>query len=168
MTPEPTNDIPVLLVEDNELDVEITRRVIARSGVRVRLSVARDGQEALDVMTGAAQSQSTHRPTAAAPKLVLLDLRLPMVDGIDVLRTMKSDPRLCMIPVVVLTGAISERPMRQCLEGGASMYLVKPITAEEAIGVVETIEKYWEAVGRMLRGAAWSRSSGEDEEEAER
>jgi CheY-like chemotaxis protein len=163
MTLEPANEMPVLLVEDNELDVEITRRVIARSGARVQLSVARDGQEALDVMTGDARS-NVHRPTPVQPKAVLLDLRLPMVDGIDVLRKIKGDPKLCMIPVVVLTGAISERPMRQCLEGGASMYLVKPITADEALTVVETIEKYWEAVGRMLRGAGWKPADGEGEE----
>jgi CheY-like chemotaxis protein len=163
MTLEAANDMPVLLVEDNELDVEITRRVIARSGVRVQLSVARDGQEALDLMTGDARSNA-YRSTLVQPKAVLLDLRLPMVDGIDVLRKIKSDPKLCMIPVVVLTGAISERPMRQCLEGGASMYLVKPITADEALTVVETIEKYWEAVGRMLRGAGWNRTDGEQEE----
>lgn len=163
MSPEPTNDMAVLLVEDNELDVEITKRVLTRSGVRVQLSVARDGQEALDLMTGATQSKNAHRAAIIQPKLVLLDLRLPMVDGVDVLRRMKSDPKLCMIPVVVLTGAISERPMRQCLEGGASMYIVKPMTSEEALTVVETIERYWEAVARMLRGAAWKDAAARDE-----
>lgn len=135
--------LPVLLVEDNEIDIEITRRVIARSPVPVELTVARDGAEALALLFG-------ERP-AALPRLVLLDLRLPLFDGREVLRRIKNHPDLSPVPVAVLTGAADERPLQECLSLGSNMYFVKPISVADVITVVTTVHRYWDLVEALQR-----------------
>jgi two-component system response regulator len=135
-------------VEDNEVDVEITERIFARSGVSVSLRVARDGKEALDLLLSGRGGQTRPAPEEL-PALILLDLRLPTIDGIDVLRRLKADPELCAIPVAVLTGAAGERPMLESMALGGNMYFVKPISAIEASTLIPAVRKYWDVMERL-------------------
>ena len=142
--------IPVLLVEDNEIDVEITRRLLTSIGVPIRLYIARDGEEALSLLLEP-KTADIAAQQAALPKLILLDLRLPTMDGLDLLRRIKRDSNLCPIPVAMLTGVTGDRPMLQCMEAGANMYFTKPMTAGDIIGVVETVQKYWVVMEGLRR-----------------
>ncbi|MDZ4278184.1 MAG: response regulator [Dehalococcoidia bacterium] len=139
----PAKALQVLLVEDNDLDVEIAKRVFAKSGVAVYLHIARDGQEALDFLW---QRRNEEEQPGPLPDLALLDLNLPMVDGIQILRRMKSDPRLSAIPVVVLTGESSERPLRECMELGTNLYLMKPMAISDVLNVFVGVQRYWTAL----------------------
>lgn len=140
-----TQPLPILLIEDNELDVEITSRIFARSGASVSLRVARDGKEALDVLR---HGRSGDTP-AELPALVLLDLHLPVIHGTDVLRRLKADPMLCAIPVAVLTGAVGERPMLESVALGGNMYFVKPISAKEAATLIPMVRQYWDVMEHL-------------------
>ncbi len=142
-----SSPLPILLVEDNEIDIEITERIFARSGASVRLRVVRDGDEALEVLlTG----RSTNAPsTDELPRLVMLDLRLPRVEGREVLRRIKEDPDISAIPVAILSGASGERPLLECMALGANMYYVKPISANDAGKLVAAVEKYWGIITRL-------------------
>jgi len=148
MDSQPQGGIPILLVEDNEIDVEITRRVLAKAGAAVIVDVARDGSEALDLLF----SHREEPPEAGdrrLPKLVLLDLRLPSVGGLEVLRRIKNDPVLCTIPVAVLTGSVGERPMLESIEQGGNMYFVKPMTVKDVENLLPAVEQYWAVIERL-------------------
>jgi len=128
--------VSVLLVEDNEIDVEVTKRVLAQAGIAVTLQVARDGADAIDaLLLGRERSQ--------LPRLVLLDLGLPGIDGPEVLRRIKGNAELCAIPVAVLTGQGGSRAMMECMALGGNMYFVKPITPPEAARILRAVEQYW-------------------------
>ncbi len=142
--------VPVLLVEDNEIDAEIVRRVFDRSEVAVRLQVARDGEEALDVL----YRRPGRGDAEPAPRLVLLDLRLPGLDGRDVLRRMKSDPELCAIPVAVLTGMTGDRSMLECFRLGGNMFFVKPMSGADAAHIVRVAQQYWSLMENLMRKAS--------------
>lgn len=142
-----TNALAVLLVEDNEVDAEITRRVMAQSGIEFDVQVARDGEEALELL---------RQPPR--PELILLDLRLPGVDGWEVLRRVKNDAHLCVIPVAVLTGVINNNWMMACLELGGNMYFVKPLTKHDVSALLPAIRKYWEIMGELQRRAPRSKN----------
>jgi len=144
--------IPILLVEDNEIDVEITKRILDKSGLPIRLLVARDGEEALNLLFGG-KPGADRAIRAALPKLILLDLRLPAMDGIDIVRRIKKDPDLCPIPVVMLTGVTGDRSMLECIEAGANMYFIKPMTTGDAVGIIKTVERYWVIIEGLLRKA---------------
>jgi len=146
--------IPVLLVEDNEIDVEITRRVLATSGLNVRLAVARDGNEALDVLFGETGRGSPAWEDTQLPRLIVLDLGLPGIDGREVLRRIKNDSSLCPIPVAVLTGATEAGPMLECMHIGGNMYFVKPMTVADALNVISAVQKYWALIEHLQRRKA--------------
>lgn len=135
--------VPVLLVEDNEIDIEITRRVVSRSPTPIELTIAHDGAEALAILFG-------ERP-ARLPRLVLLDLRLPAVDGQEVLRRLKNDPELSTVPVAVLTGASEDRTFLECVRLGSNMYFVKPISVEDVTNLVVAVRRYWELMESLRR-----------------
>ena len=145
--------IPVLLVEDNEIDVEITRRVLATSGLNVRLLVARDGKEALDVLFGETGRGSPASEDTQPPRLIVLDLGLPGIDGREVLRRIKNDAILCPIPVAVLTGSTDKGSMLECMAMGGNMYFVKPMTVADVVNVVTAVQKYWALVAHLQRKA---------------
>ena len=133
--------IEVLLVEDNPTDAELTLRALRGKGLRNEFVVARDGQEALDFLF--AQGEHAGRDMRNGPKLVLLDLRLPKVDGIEVLRKIKSDERTKMIPVVVLTSSRQEPDIEKCYQLGANSYIVKPVDFDKLVEAVSALGVYW-------------------------
>jgi two-component system response regulator len=133
--------VEVLLVEDNPTDVELTLRALKGKGIRNEFVVARDGAEALDYLfaTGA----NANRDMRNTPPLVLLDLRLPKVDGIEVLYRIKSDERTKQIPVVVLTSSREEPDIAKCYELGVNSYVVKPVDFDKFADIVSELGLYW-------------------------
>jgi len=133
--------VEILLVEDNPTDAELALRALRGKGLRNNFVVVRDGQEALDFLF--AEGEYTNRNVSDAPQLVLLDLRLPKIDGIEVLRRVKSDPRTKVIPVVVLTSSRQEPDIGRCYEVGANSYIVKPVDFEKLAHAVSEVGLYW-------------------------
>ncbi|MER7275212.1 response regulator [Dactylosporangium sp. NPDC000244] len=124
----------VLLVEDNPDDLELALLALDRGSFTTAVDVARDGAEALDYLF-------TRRPEP--PQVVLLDIKLPLVDGIDVLRQIKAEPRTRHIPVVMLTSSAQDRDLRACYELGANSYIVKPVDMEQFMAAMNNIGAYW-------------------------
>jgi len=133
---------PILLVEDNPLDVDLTRRAFARRKLVNPLQVARDGEEALAYL---ARWEAGELP----PLLILLDLKLPRVDGLEVLRQIKAHPRFACLPVVVLTTSAEDSDVASAYQLGVNSYIVKPVDFEKFMEVAEQIEIYWCALNRL-------------------
>ncbi len=127
---------PILLVEDNPLDVDLTRRAFTRRKVLNQFIVARDGEEALDYILG-------WKVPDPFPVLVLLDLKLPKIDGLEVLQNLKSHPQLGKVPVVVLTTSAEDRDIETAYRLGANSYIIKPVNFEKFMEVAREIEIYW-------------------------
>ncbi len=134
-----TGDVDILLVEDNPNDAELTQRAFRKSDLDVRLTIVRDGAEALDYLFGG-------KPR---PKVVLLDLKLPKIDGIDVLRRIRAGERTRTIPVVVLTSSQEERDIVECYELGANSYVVKPVDFDRFYRTVSDIGAYWLVLNKL-------------------
>lgn len=131
----------ILLVEDSRMDVELTLDAFHEVRLGNRIHVVRDGQEALDYLFG--RGRYADRKSHPLPDLVLLDLKLPKVDGHDVLRQLKQTPRLRRIPVVVLTSSEAEGDRALSYDVGANSYLVKPVSFDGFLDVVQKIGDYW-------------------------
>ncbi len=131
----------ILLVEDHPDDLELTRRALAEQDIGNELVVARDGVEALDYLFGRGAWQG--RDTSVQPQVVLLDLKLPRVDGFEVLRAMRSDPRTRLVPVIVLTSSREERDMVESYGNGANSYVRKPVDFSEFREAVRSLGMYW-------------------------
>jgi CheY-like chemotaxis protein len=144
----------ILLVEDNDDDVAIAQRALAKSGMPSHLRVAKDGQEALDVLLRRGPSADAGDETTRLPDVILLDLGLPVVSGLDVLRRVKANPALRHIPVVVLTGSADEELLRLCMELGTNMYLVKPMALADAMNIVVGMQRRSLALDQLNQGAA--------------
>ncbi|MEN3974133.1 response regulator [Emcibacter sp. SYSU 3D8] len=136
--------IQVLLVEDNEADVELTRETFLSSRLNVELSVAQDGVEAIDMLTG---RTSTRRHVL--PDLILLDLNLPKIDGRQVLSKIKHDRDLKQIPVVVLTSSDAESDVVTSYQLGANCFITKPDDFRKYQDVVQALEGFWFAVATL-------------------
>ena len=134
-----TGDVDILLVEDNPNDAELTQRAFRKSDLDVRLTIVRDGAEALDYLFGG-------KPR---PKVVLLDLKLPKIDGIDVLRRIRAGERTRTIPVVILTSSQEERDIVECYELGANSYVVKPVDFDRFYRTVSDIGAYWLVLNKL-------------------
>src|SRR6516162_3048149 len=126
-------EIDILLVEDNPNDAELTLRALRKSDIGARLAIARDGAEALEYLLS----------TRPKPKVVFLDLKLPKIDGIEVLRSVRSDERTRSIPVVVLTSSQEERDISECYKLGVNSYVVKPVEFERFYKAVGDLATYW-------------------------
>lgn len=133
--------VEILLVEDSDTDLELTLRALKKANVGNQIEVARDGEEALDFLFGRGAHQG--RVASGAPKLVLLDLKLPKVDGLEVLRALKSDPNLRSIPVVVLTSSHEQRDIVESYELGVNSYIVKPVDFDGFMRAVADLGLYW-------------------------
>jgi CheY-like chemotaxis protein len=134
----------ILLVEDNRMDVELTLDAFNEAKLQNTIQVASDGQEALDYLFG--RGQYADRKAHPMPNLVLLDLKLPGVDGFEVLRQIKTTPILKRLPVVILTSSKEEGDRALSYDRGANSYLVKPVSFDGFLGVVHQIEGYWLAL----------------------
>lgn len=132
---------PILLVEDNPVDLDLTLRAFKRKHLSNPILIARDGEEALDFLP----RWETDEPL---PAVILLDLKLPKVDGLEVLRQLKEHPRFRRIPVVVLTSSAEDRDMDSAYALGVNSYIVKPVSFERFMEVAEHIELYWCVLNR--------------------
>jgi CheY-like chemotaxis protein len=131
----------ILLVEDNRMDVELTLDAFHEAKLLNTIHVASDGQVALDYLFG--RGPYADRKAFPKPNLVLLDLKLPGIDGFEVLRQIKSTPILKRLPVVILTSSKEEGDRALSYDRGANSYLVKPVSFDGFMGVVREIEGYW-------------------------
>ena len=136
----------ILLVEDSLNDAELAIHALRREHLANNIYVARDGEEALDFLfcRGPFAGRTFDRP----PKLVLLDLKLPKVDGIDVLKQLKDDPRTRAIPVVILTSSKEERDLVRSYDLGANSYIQKPVDFEQFRQTVKTVGLYWMVINQ--------------------
>jgi CheY-like chemotaxis protein len=130
--------IEILLVEDSPGDVRLTRKALKEAKVRNNLSVASDGEEAMEMLAGSGASQQIPRPD-----LILLDLNLPRKNGREVLQEIKSDPELKRIPVVVLTTSQEEQDILKSYELHANAFITKPVDLDQFIRVVVSIQDFW-------------------------
>lgn len=133
--------IDILLVEDNPDDAELTLHALRKENLANHIHVARDGEEALEFLfcNGNHAERSFERP----PKLVLLDLKLPKVDGMEVLKQLKADPRTRAIPVVILTSSKEERDLVNGYGLGANSYIQKPVDFDQFRDTVKNVGLYW-------------------------
>jgi CheY-like chemotaxis protein len=143
------NLVEILLVEDNPFDLEVTLNALARHNLSNHVAIVRDGEEVLEFLfcTGA----YADRRIENTPGVVLLDLKLPKVDGLEVLRRIKADPRTRKIPVVVLTTSRNERHIAEAYQLGVNSYVVKPIDLEQFCEVMRQVGMYWVLLNEQPR-----------------
>ena len=129
------SDVEILLVEDNPSDVELTLHAFEANHLTNSVHVARDGEEALDFLFGDGEARK--------PRVILLDLKLPKVDGLDVLRAIRANAVTRLVPVVILTSSREERDIVESYELGVNSYITKPIEFEKFLETVKTLGLYW-------------------------
>jgi two-component system, response regulator len=134
-------EVEILLVEDNPNDLELALHALQRHHLANNIHVARDGAEALAFFFGAGDSDASELNGHAG--IVLLDLKLPKVDGREVLRRLKADPRTALIPVIVLTSSKEERDVVESYRLGVNSYIVKPVDFEQFAEAVRVLGLYW-------------------------
>jgi len=134
-------ELEILLVEDNVHDAELTLRALKRRNLANKFVHLKDGAEALDFVFGT--GQYTHRDVSQHPKVILLDLKLPKVDGLEVLRAVKSDPRTKSIPVVIMTSSNEQRDVIESYKLGVNSYVVKPVDFDSFSKAVSELGCYW-------------------------
>lgn len=141
MATKPARHGPILLVEDNPDDQELTRRALLANRILNDVVIAEDGAEALDYLFGEGRWAGDERP--ARPQIVLLDLKLPKIDGLEVLRRIRADPRTALLPVIILTSSSEERDVIESYGHGANSYVRKPVEFEEFSDAVRQLGLYW-------------------------
>ena len=140
--------VDILLVEDNPNDVELTLEAFREARLANRIEVVRDGAEALEFVFGT--GRHADRADAPRPRFILLDLKLPLVDGLQVLRAIKADERTRTIPVVMMTSSHEERDMVESYQLGVNSYIVKPVDFAQFLESSRIIGMYWMLVNRPL------------------
>ena len=150
--------VEILLVEDNQDDVELTIHALRKENLANSIYVARDGEEALELLF--CNGDYDDRSFAQPPRLVLLDLKLPKVNGMEVLKRIKTDPRTCAIPVVILTSSKEERDLIAGYGLGANSYIQKPVDFEQFQKVVKSAGFYWLLVNLVPMMKAEGQSAG--------
>ncbi|NGZ03429.1 MAG: two-component system response regulator [Nitrospira sp. WS238] len=133
--------VEILLVEDSPADVELTLRALTKHNITNRVAVVHDGAEALEYLF--ATDRYAHLAQSNVPKVVLLDLKLPLVSGIEVLRRCKGDARTSQIPIVILTSSREEPDIHTCYELGVNSYIVKPVDFQQFTEAVRQVGLYW-------------------------
>jgi len=139
-------EIHILLVEDNEGDIVLTREALSTGRIKNRISVARDGEEAIDFLHKRKKFEK-----AETPDLILLDINLPKMDGIEVLTEIKSNDKLKAIPVVMLTTSSSEKDIASSYNNYANCYITKPVDLDKFLKIVTAIEDYWISIVKLPR-----------------
>ena len=135
--------VEILLAEDNPADAKLTLIALKHANVGNRVHVVENGEQALEFIFG------NQTEPANSPKLVLLDLKMPRVGGIEVLEKMKSDPRTKSIPVVVLTSSNHDKDLERCYKLGANSYIVKPVDFDQFMKVIKEVGLYWILVNKL-------------------
>ncbi len=136
-----TNSVDILLVEDNPNDVELTLLALKENNLANYVHVVRDGEEALEFIFSTGRYKD--RVDCVNPKVILLDLKLPKVDGIEVLQKVRSDEKTKYIPIVILTSSKQERDIVETYKLGVNSYIVKPVKFEDFIKIVRDLGLYW-------------------------
>jgi CheY-like chemotaxis protein len=146
-------DVEVLLVDDNETDVELTVRALRRRKLANSIHVAPDGAAALDFLF--CRGAYADRSFASPPRVVLLDLKMPKVDGIEVLRALREDPRTRAIPVAILTSSKEQRDIVEGYRLGVNAYVQKPVDFDEFRSVIEQLGTFWLVLNQPPPGTAF-------------
>jgi two-component system, response regulator len=136
----------ILLVEDNADDIELTLRAFRKISIPCEVIVARDGVEALDLLLG-------DSAMAILPHIILLDLKLPRVDGLEVLRQLKSNSRTQLVPVVMLTSSMEQVDLVQCYTNGANSYIRKPVDFTKFTEALQQLGTYWLGINQTAYNA---------------
>ncbi|MDO5835849.1 MAG: response regulator [Methanobacterium sp.] len=139
-------ELEILLVEDNPTDAELTMRALKRKNLANRLVWVKDGEEALDFINARGQFQD--RNPEDLPRLILLDLRMPKVDGLEVLKEIKAKERTRKIPVVVLTSSQEDRDVVESYKLGVNSYVSKPVEFDDFLEAVSTLGLYWMLINK--------------------
>ena len=149
-------DVEILLVEDNADDVELAVHALRREKLANSITVVRDGEEALDFIfcRGPHANRSFQNP----PRLMLLDLKLPKVEGLEVLRAVKSDPRTRAIPIVIMTSSREERDLVESYKLGVNAYVQKPVDFERFRTVVKELGLFWLVINQPPPAEAFERT----------
>jgi two-component system response regulator len=141
--------LDLLLVEDNPQDLELALLALRRANPLIRIHIARDGAEAIDYVF--CEGSYAARSITDIPGVIFLDLKLPKVDGLDVLMRIKSDPRTSIIPVVVLTSSSEQRDLVESYQLGVNSYIVKPVNYERYTDAVRELGLYWMVLNQHMR-----------------
>jgi len=140
------SNVDILLVEDNQDDIDLALHALREGKLANSIFVVRDGEEALDFIF--CRGQFSQRSVDHPPKLVLLDLKLPKVDGLQVLKAVKGDPRTKTIPIVIMTSSKEERDMVESYNSGVNSYIQKPVDFEQFRNTIKTLGMYWMVVNQ--------------------
>ena len=141
--------VEILLVEDNPTDAELTLRALRKNNLANHVVVVGDGAEAIDFLY--AQGAYSHRDANQRPRLVLLDIRLPKISGLEVARRLKADERMKTIPVVMLTSSTEERDVVESYEIGVNSFIVKPVAFDKFVRAVSELGLYWMLMNKVPR-----------------
>jgi two-component system, response regulator len=142
--------VDILLVEDSPTDLELTESALTATNLDCTLQIARDGEEALDFLF--CRGPFSERDISQGPRVVLLDLKLPKVDGLEVLRELRRDPRTKILPVVVLTSSAEDRDLIESYQLGVNSYIVKPVDFERFKEVIKELGIYWLLLNKQPPG----------------
>ena len=137
----PANIVEILIVEDTSEDLDLTLRALRKAKITNHIQVARDGEEALEFIF--CKGPFAERKIENGPKVILLDLKLPKIDGLEVLQRIKGDPRTKSIPVVVLTSSREQNDVVESYNLGVNSYIVKPVNFEQFSEAVQKLGMYW-------------------------
>jgi two-component system, response regulator len=143
-----SSSVEILLVEDNPQDLELAQRALRKANLTNRIQIARDGEEALQYIF--CEGPHAARDITSGPQLILLDLKLPKVSGLEVLSRIKADPRVRMIPIVVLTSSKEQSDVVESYRLGVNSYIVKPVDFESFAKAVQELGFYWLLLNQPL------------------
>src|SRR5271155_137573 len=135
------NAVEILIVEDTDQDLQLALRALRKANLTNHIQIAHDGEEALEFLF--CEGPYADRKIENAPKVILLDLKLPKIDGLEVLQRIKADPRTQAIPVVVLTSSKEQRDVVESYKFGVNSYIVKPVNFEGFVKAVQELGMYW-------------------------
>lgn len=143
----PYSDIEILFAEDSVDDAMLTMRALKKSGFANKVHHVKDGAEALDYMFG--RGHYATRNIKEHPKLILLDLKMPKISGMEVLEKLKADPEYQSIPIVILTSSKEDPDIQKCYALGANSYIVKPVESENFFQAIKEIGMYWMVLSQL-------------------